>query len=124
MIFLALATFFGTQATGYEVDPLVGASWRDYSICVETRMAELGPSGAGIDDIFEAAKTQCVASRLDAYFLTEPHLEKLGPSPSGKSAQQIAIEILDDYALAAKDRARVTILRERADLAPIDVSRL
>ena len=97
---------------------------RTYAACIETRMVELEPSKADVDDIFEAADTQCAGVRVDSMFVIEDDLDKSAPFPSGKSSQQIGIEILDGAAQMSKSRSRVMILRKRAGLPPIDAQRL
>jgi hypothetical protein len=97
---------------------------RSYATCIEAKMIELEPSQAGIDDIFEAAKMQCAGTWGDSILVLWDDFDKTAPAPSGKSSQQMSIEILDGVALMSKDRSRVMILRKRAGLPPIDAQRL
>jgi|JI6StandDraft_1071083.scaffolds.fasta_scaffold276673_2 hypothetical protein len=90
---------------------------RNYDSCIEARMLELEPSKAAIDDIFEAAKTECAGVWVDSAIVLQSDFEQTAPAPSGKSAQELAIETLADSEKSAKDRARVKILRKRAGLS-------
>ncbi|MEP7221638.1 MAG: hypothetical protein ABI673_03110 [Novosphingobium sp.] len=125
MITFAIAIKLAGPASGL---PDVSAAYQNailtYAACVETKMVELEPSKADIDDIFEAANMQCAAVRVDSIFIIQNDFEKSPPSISGKSALQMTIEILDGVALMSKNRSRVAILRKRAGLPPIDVQRL
>jgi hypothetical protein len=97
---------------------------RSYATCIETKMIELEPSKAGIDDIFEASKMQCAGTWNDSFEVIVGDFDKLGPSPSGRTSQDMSIEILDGVAQMSKNRTRVVILRKRAGLPPIDAQRL
>jgi hypothetical protein len=107
-----------------KVSPAYVNAVRSYAHCIEAKMVELEPSKAGIDDIFEAAETQCAGAWGDSVLILQDEFEKTAPAPSGKTPGQLSIEILDGVASSAKDRARVTILRKRAGLPPIDVKKL
>ena len=119
-----VAVLLAAQAAGPQIDAKVHKAWQGYAACVQDKMVELEPSKADIDDIFEAAKTECAGSWLDAYQALLEGFEKRAPAPSGKSPQEMSVEMLDSAASGSKDRARVAILRKRAGLPPINVNTL
>ena len=125
MMEFTIAILFAAQAVPL---PIVSAEYqtaiRNYASCIEAKMIELEPSNADIQDIFEAADMQCSGVRVDSMLVLVDDFKKRAPAPSGKTPQQMSIEILDDVALMSKKRSRVVILRKRAGLPPIDAQRM
>ena len=106
------------------VSPELLAAVRNYAACIESKMIELDPSNADIDDIFEAAKTECAGVWVESFFVMRSDFENRPPAQSGQLPDSMSTEWLDDIASQSRDRARVAILRRRAGLPPIDTSRL
>ena len=118
-----LLSMMAAQTLG-AVSPELTSAIRAYAACIETKMLELEPSKAPIDEIFQAAKTQCSGVWVESYTAIKNDFERLGPAPSGRTSQSMSIEMLEDTATGSKDRARVAILRKRAGLPPINTSTL
>jgi hypothetical protein len=122
---LAIAVLLAAEAPNLpQVSPAYQKAIRSYAACIETKMVELEPSKADTDDIFEAAEMQCAGTWGDSFEVMVDYFNKRAPAPSGKSSEQMSIEILDRTALMSKNRSRVVILRKRAGLPPIDAQSL
>ena len=101
-------------AASFAVPESVHNSGLAYKSCLVDKSLQLEPSGAPVDDVFLAAKTECAAEEFDYYTKLVQYLRGNNSNLSGKAPEVVAFEIIGDQNEANKSRMRLDILKIRA----------